>query len=199
MSDSDGREDVGLVWVDGQRAVVARWRDEPVLREIESGAPPRRRAVGSVRRGPARPQGGGRVGGHGTEGRHIEMTRRFFAEIADELADAESVEVVGRGQLHEQFADVLRHLAERGDGQPEVTTRRLSRRPSDAQMAARLRRLVGEELPRRTSGPYRPQPPSETASGRARDPGRAGFRNPRPRHLPEREAIDLEIEMMLAD
>lgn len=192
-------ERAGLVWIDEQRAVIVSWEDEPVLERVESGVPRRRRAVGSVRRGPGRPGGGGRVGGHGTEGRHLELTRRFFGEVAERLADLDQVEVSGRGQVHEQFADVLQQLAQSGDGQPEVTTRTLSRRPSDRQMAARLRKLVGERLPRRRAGPYRPLPSAQDASGRARTPTRADFRNPTRRHLPEREAIDLEIEMMLSD
>lgn len=192
-------ERTGLVWIDAQRAVIVRWQDEPVVERLESGVPPRRRAVGSVRRGPARPEGGGRVGGHGSEGRHIELTRRFFGEVAERVADLDLIEVSGRGQVHEQFADVLHRLIERGDGEPEVTTRSLSRRPSDRQMAARLRKLVGEQLPRHQSGPFRLLPPERTASSRVREPGRAGFRNPTRRHLPEREHIDLEIEMMLAD
>lgn len=192
-------EAAGLVWIDAQRAVIARWGDEPVLERLESGVPPMRRAAGSVRRGPARPEGGGRVGGHGTEGRHRELTHRFFGEVAERLADLDVVEVSGRGQVHEQFAELLEKLVQKGDGEPEVTTRALSRRPSDRQMAARLRKLVGEQLPRRQVGPYRPVDPARDASGRVSAPSRADLRNPTRRHLPEREHIDLEIEMMLDD
>ena len=200
MTDRTVAERAGLVWIDAQRAVVARWgQDEPVLERLESGVPPRRRAVGSVRRGPARPKGGGRIGGPGTEGRHRELTRRFFGEVAELVADLDAVEVSGRGQAHEQFAELLRNLVQKGDGEPEVTTRSLSRRPSDRQMGARLRKLVGEQLPRRESGPYQPLDPARDASGRVRMPSRADLRNPTRRHLPEREHIDLEIEMMLAD
>lgn len=193
-------ERAGLVWIDQQRAVIVRWDDEPVLERLESGVPPRRRAAGSVRRGPARPHGGGRVAGRGTEGRHLELTQRFFGEVAERLADLEVVEVSGRGQVHEQFAGMLQRLVASGDGEPEVTTRSLSRRPSDRQLAARLRKIVGEQLPRRGSGaPYRPLDPARDASGRVSAPSRADLRNPTPRHLPEREHIDHEIEMMLAD
>ncbi len=192
-------ERTGLVWIDAQRAVVVRWDDEPVLERLESGVPPRRRAAGSVRRGPGRPHGGGRVGGHGTEGRHLELTQRFFAEVAERLADLDVVEVSGRGQVHQQFADVLHKLVQSGDGEPEVTTRSLSRRPSDRQLAARLRKIVGEQLPRRGSGPYRPQDPERDASGRVSAPSRNDLRNRTPRHLPERKEIELEIEMMLSD
>jgi hypothetical protein len=192
-------ERTGLVWIDGRGAVIGRWQDEPILEEIESGVPPRRRAVGSVRRGPARPFGGGRVSGSGTEGQHIEEMRHFLASVAERVADLESVEVSGRGPAHERFAALLRRLSESGDGELEVSVRSLSRRPSTRQMAARLRKLAGEPLPRRTQGPYRPTGPERDASGRERPPGREGLRNPRPRHLPERDHIEREVRMMLAE
>lgn len=191
-------EQAGLVWIDAQHAIIVLWGDdEPVLEEIKSGVPPRRRAVGSVRRGPARPHGGGRVGGHGTEGRHRELLGQYFGEIAERLADLDVVEVSGRGLVHREFAELLVGLVEAGDGLPEVTTRTLERRPSDRQLAARFRRLVGEQLPRRVAGPYRPSEPGRDASGRLSRPTRADVR-PNRRHLPEREHIEHEIEMMLA-
>jgi hypothetical protein len=192
-------ERAGLVWIDAQRAVIARWKSgDVVLENLESAVPPRRRAIGSVRRGPARPHGGGRVAGQGTEGRHLELIRRYFTDVAERVADLDVVEVIGRGQPHEQFAAVLRHLAALGDGEPAVTVRRLSRRPSERQMAARLRSMVGQELPRRRSGPYRPPEAAKAASGRIKAPSRDDLRNPTRRHLPEQREIELEVEMMLA-
>jgi hypothetical protein len=194
------REQVGTVWIDGRGAVIGRWEDdEPVLEEIESGVPPRRRAVGSVRRGPARPFGGGRVGGSGTKGQHVEEMRRFFADVAERVADLDAVEVSGRGPAHERFAAFLRQLSERGDQELEVTVRPLARRPSERQAAARIRKLVGKPLPRRMLGPYRRVDAERDASGRERATGREAFRNPRPRHLPEHEEIELQVRMMLAD
>ncbi len=192
-------EDVGLVWIDAQRAVVVRWDGEPVAEWIESGVPVRRKSVGSVRRGPARPSGGGRVGGHGTENRHLDRMRRYFSDVADKLADLEHVEVIGRGPAHGEFAALLNGLAEKSGNDLSVATESLSRRPTERQLAARLRRLSGRSLPRQTSGPYRPVPPPTLASGRARPKGRDDLRNQKPRHLPEREEIELEVEMMLAD
>jgi hypothetical protein len=46
-------ERAGLVWIDAQRAVIVRWEDEPTLETLKSGVLPKRRATGSVRRGPA--------------------------------------------------------------------------------------------------------------------------------------------------
>jgi hypothetical protein len=194
-----GSDQVGTVWIDGRGAVIGRWDGEPVFEEVESGVPARRRAVGSVRRGPARPFGGGRVPGSGNEGQHMEATRRFFATVADRVSDLDTVEVSGRGPAHERFADLLRQLNEGGDGELEVTVRPLSRRPSRRQMAARLRSLAGEPLPRRMKGPYRPAEPELDASGRVRPPGRHEVRGSRRRHLPERQEIDLEVRMMLAE
>jgi hypothetical protein len=196
MTESEG---IGTVWIDGRGAVIGRWEDDAVFEEIESDVPPRRRAFGSVRRGPARPFGGGRVPGSGTERQHVEAKRRFFATVAERVADLDTVEVSGRGPAHEQFAGLLRQLNAGGDGELEVEVRPLSRRPSRRQMAARLRKLVGQPLPRRRSGPYRPEEPARDPSGRERPPSRKALRNPRRRHLPEREAIDLEVRMMLAE
>lgn len=199
MPDPTEPERAGLVWIDGQRAVIVRWDDEPIIERIESALPPMRRAVGSVRRGPARPHGGGRVPGHGTEGRRRELVRAYLGDVAERVADLDVVEVSGRGELYEQFARLLRTLALRGHGEPAVTTRALARRPSDRQLATRFRRLVDRQLPRQASGPYRPIPPERDASGRLRMPTRDDLPNRRPRRLPEHEEIEREIEMMLAD
>jgi hypothetical protein len=98
------------------------------------------------------------------------------------------------------LADLLRRLAGRGEGDVEVMTRKTSRRPTERQLAARLREMVGAQLPRESLGSYRwtgPQP--TTASGRPLPPASGGQRNPKPRHLPERREIELEVEMMLVD
>lgn len=193
-------EEVGVVWIDARQAVIVRWGDddEPVLEWVDSGVPARRKAVGSVRRGPARPTGGGRVGGHGNKNRYLDQMRYYFAEVADQIADLEHVEIAGRGLPHEEFAELLNQLAEKSNDELTVSTRSLARRPSERQLAARLRKLAGQSLPRRTSGPYRPLPAATDASGRPRRKTRDDLRNQKPRHLPEREAIDLEVEMMLA-
>ena len=75
---------VGLVWVGADHAVVVRWSGEPIVEHLASAVPPRRRAVGSVRRGPARPSGGGRVPGHGTEERHDQESRRFLSDVVSQ-------------------------------------------------------------------------------------------------------------------
>lgn len=195
-------EGAGLVWMDTQRAMIALWDGaEPRVEWLESGVPPRRKAAGSVRRGPARPAGGGRVGGEGTEARHLELLQQFLGELTERLADLDVIEVIGRGHAHERLADLLRSLSAGEADDVTVTTRTVSRRPSERQLMARFRKLVGRELPRRTRGPYDGPPPVPTdASGRVRAPTAAERRrNPKPRHLPEREHIAREIEMMLAD
>jgi hypothetical protein len=205
MNDAPATENAGaadgvaVVWIDARHAVIVRWDDdEPLTNWIESGVPAWRRAVGSVRRGPARPYGGGRVAGHGTENQYVGRMREFFSDVADRLADLDHVEVSGRGLPHQEFAALLTQLADKSDNELSVTTRPLARRPSEAQLGARLRKLSDQTLPRRTSGPYRPLPPATAASGRPRRKTRDDLRNQRPRHLPERKEIDLEVEMMLA-
>ncbi|HET7027807.1 MAG TPA: hypothetical protein VFI28_08955 [Candidatus Limnocylindrales bacterium] len=193
-------EQVGVVWFEPARAVIARWHDEgPVIEHLESDVPVRRRAVGSVRRGPARPFGGGRVAGQGTENMHEEEMRRFLTEVASRLADLALVEVSGRGLTHERLAELLRRLAAGRNAQPSVTTRSLSRRPSDNQLAARLRKLADVELPRRLVGRYRlPVRGPATPTGRPLRPA-AGRRTLRPARVPERDEIEHEVEMMLEE
>ena len=198
MKATDAPDEVGVIWIDARHAAVVRWDDEPVLEWIESGVPQRRKAVGAVRRGPARPYGGGRVGGHGTENRHLGEMRRYFSDVAEKVADLSHVEISGRGQAHQEFADLLQRLAEKANDGLTVSVRPLARRPSERQLAARLRQLAGRQLPRRTAGPYQPPPTDRDASGRVRRKTRDDLRNRRPRHLPEHGEIDLEVEMMLA-
>ncbi len=197
-------ERVGLVWMDAERAIIVRWRGEPVVELFESGVPPRRTAVGSIRRGPARPSGGGHLAEHRSEGRHLEGMRHYLADLAERLADLDVVEVSGRGRPHDRFAELLGRLATHAGSDVAVTSRTTSRRPTERQLMARLRKLADEELPRRTQGPYR-EPDAALATGPQHGrPGRTaaavapGRRHPKPRRLPERREIDLEVEMMLA-
>ena len=98
----------------------------------------------------------------------------------------------------QEFADLLQQLSQKANDGLTVSVRPLARRPSERQLAARLRKLAGRGLPRRTAGPYQPPSTDREASGRPRQRTRDDFRNRRPRHLPERAEIDLEVEMMLA-
>ena len=190
---------VGLVWIGADRAVVVRWEDEPTVEHLDGGVPPKRRGAGSVRRGPARPSGGGRVPGHGTEERHEQELRRFLSEVLVRLDGLEAVEVIGRGLHPERLADLVRHVAARRNAHTAVTTQTLSRRPSDNQLKARLRRLVGEQLPRRRVERYRlPAPEHATPTGRPLTPA-AGRRTLRPPRVSEQREIDEEVEAMLAD
>ena len=190
---------VGLVWISTQRAVIVRWDGEPIVEHLESGVTPKRRAVGSVRRGPARPEGGGRVGGHGTESRHDEQLRQFLSDIASRLAGLDVVEVAGRGTVPDRFAEFLRRESARRNETMEVTARALARRPSDPQLTARFRRLADRELPRKTVGRYRlPAQGPTTRTGRPLQPA-AGRRTLRPPREPEWRDIDEQLEAMLAD
>jgi hypothetical protein len=189
-------ERVGLAWIGTDQAVIVRWEGEPVVEHIASGVTPRHRAVGSVRRGPARPAGGGRVPGHGTKDRHDDELRRFLEDVAPRLARLDVVEVAGRGGLPERFAELLRTQAGGARDGQAVTTRALSRRPSDAQLEARLRRLADRELPRRIVGRYRlPAPEPTSPTGRPLRPA-AGRRTLRPPRLPESKEIAEEVELL---
>ena len=192
-------EQVGVIWISTEQAVIARWDGEPVVEHIDSGVTPRRRAVGSVRRGPARPQGGGRVMGHGTKTKHDEELRRFLSDISARVDGLAVVEVAGRGAIPERFAALLRRDAARRNADLEVTSRALSRRPSDAQLTARLRRLADRELPRKRVGRYRlPAVGPTSKTGKPLRPA-AGRRTLRPARAPEWKEIDEELEAVLAE
>jgi hypothetical protein len=192
-------ERVGVVWIGTDQAVIVRWSGGPVVEHIESGVTPRRRAVGSVRRGPARPEGGGRVPGHGTKTKHEEELRRFLAEVSARLDGLEVVEVAGRGAVPQRFAESLRRDASRRRAELDVSHRALSRRPSDAQLLARFRRLADRELPRRHVGRYRLPPVGPTSrTGRPLRPA-AGRRTLRPARAPEWREIDEELEAILSE
>jgi hypothetical protein len=192
-------ERVGLVWIGSEQAVIVRWDGEPVVEHIGSGVTPRRRAVGSVRRGPARPEGGGRVPGHGTKTKHDEELRQFLGDLSSRLSGLEALEVVGRGTLPSRFAEHSRRLAAARGDDLQVFTRVLSRRPSDAQLEARLRRITDRELPRRRVGRYGlPVEGPTTPTGRPLRPA-AGRRTMRPPRLPEWREVDEELEAMLRD
>lgn len=192
-------ERVGLAWIGSDRAVIVRWEDEPVVEHVDSGVTPRRRAVGSVRRGPARPAGGGRVPGHGTTVKHDDELRQFLADLAYRLVGLEVVEVAGRGGLPERLADLLRSDATSRHEEATVTTRALSRRPSDAQLKARLRRLADRELPRRLVGRYRLAASEPTSPTRRPLRPAAGRRTLRPPRLPESKEIAQEVELLVAE
>ena len=190
---------VAFVWMDAEKAYIVRWRGEPVIEQIQSGVPPRRRAVGSVRRGPARPSGGGSVPGHGTEGRHEEHLDRFMATLGMTLADVQVIEVAGRGLPHERLATHLRDLAKGSGDQTIVTTQTLSRRPSERQMVARFRKMIDRERPRRMVGRYSLGVKGPTSATGRPMPSAEGRRTLRPAHLPERREIEREVEAMASD
>ncbi len=98
-------ERAGVVWVITLRAFIARWDGEPTVEHLESGVTPRRRAVGSVRRWPARSEGGGRVPGHGTEAKHDEELRRFLHDFTSHSQAGVSSAAGGTSR---PFAELLR-------------------------------------------------------------------------------------------
>ena len=143
----DDAEDVALIWVDTEQAIIAHWQGEPTIERIASGVPPKRPAVGSVRRGPARPAGGGRVPGHGTEGRHLDAMRRYLADLVERTAEFEVVEIIGRGTTPDRLAESIRRLADARNEPLRVEVRRVSRRPTERRPSSflpyqRLRRVA---------------------------------------------------------
>ena len=192
-------ERIGLVWMDAEQAMIARWRGEPSVERLESDVPPKRPAMGSVRRGPA---------GHRVAGAYpVTAPKGATASFASvpcrpcrALADLDVVEVAGRGLLHEQFADLLRRLATRRNGDVEVTTRRASRRPRSANWRLDCGKCSVQQLPRRTRGSNRgPGRQQRPRRGDSRAGQQRTWHNPKHRPLPERREIELEVEIMLAN
>ncbi|HEY7598400.1 MAG TPA: hypothetical protein VH741_00615 [Candidatus Limnocylindrales bacterium] len=137
-----------LVWIDASEAHLMRWHDGRVATlRIESDIPTHHRSTGHVRHtvagrthaGPPRSAG---------ETHRLEHVRRFIAEVARHLPADDELAVHGPGTIARQLAEHLvaddrRHRRSRG-----VAYRRMATR-TPAQLSAEVRRLAGDEAPRR--------------------------------------------------
>lgn len=158
---------VTLVWIDADQAVLVRWRgNRAQFERVASEVPARHRAIGHVRHDPAVRHGGGGPQDAG-EAHRLEHLRRFILDIANRVAPADDLLIVGPGSVHERLA---RHLDE-GDkrrGFSRDVACGASPPLTDRQLVARLRRFAGDEPRRRTVGAHRwGAPPGLRPSGRA--------------------------------
>ena len=157
-------ERVGSVWIDAERAMIARWRGEPVVERLESDVPPTRPGRG-IR--PARSSAPSRRRAH-TRSRHgrapRELLRGYFAVVAGRLADLDIVESPGVDSRMSSSPTCCADWRRVVDGDIEVTTRRTSRPPTERQLAARLWEMLGAQLPRETLGSFRWTGPQPTAA-----------------------------------
>ena len=98
------------VWIDHAEAVVVRFDDqgESTVRRFTSDAGSRSKSAGGMS------GSGGRVGGAShkkTERKRRHQLERFFDEVAEEVAGAEKVAVIGPGTAKKAFESRLRETS----------------------------------------------------------------------------------------
>jgi hypothetical protein len=135
-----------IVWIDAERATVVDWHaGEARLRRFESEVPPHRRTTGHLRHEPLVRHGGG--GPRDGEAHRLEHVRRFLAEVAAAIAEAEEVRIVGPGTIGRRLQTLIEeHDREAGRQRPIGCE--AEGRLTDRQLVARMREVVGEP-PRR--------------------------------------------------
>jgi len=143
-----------LVWIDAEGARILRWRERVVESRVESEIPIHERSTYHVRHDPMVRRGGGGRGGDDAERHRIEHVRRFVDDVESALADDDTIDVLGTGELGERLASQLQdhdstHRRERPisvDHCMPLTSR---------QIAARLKERIGLKPLRGGVGSYR--------------------------------------------
>lgn len=142
---------VTLVWIDSREAIVVRRVERASQYEmVESEVPAHHRSTGHVRHDPRVRHGGG-VAQSGDEPRRLDHLARFLDAVAARLPTDEQLLIIGPGTVREHLAQRVaetdaRHRVHRDvtcEAAPPMTRR---------QLAARLRRVSGDEPIRRTVG-----------------------------------------------
>jgi hypothetical protein len=161
-----------LVWVDAREAVIVRWLDgEASVQYMESEVPAHHRATGHVGHDAVRLAGAGPPRSAGETHRH-EHLRQFLSQIRGRLPASDGLAILGSGPLVGQLARLITE-DDRLHRRDRPVRARQATRPTDRQLIAELRELVGEPPTRGVIGAYRwtgPQP--LTAAGRPRPPRR---------------------------
>lgn len=141
-----------LVWIDSREAVIVRWQDDQAqVERVGSDVPAHHRATGHVRHDPSIRHGGG--GGSQTAGEpnRLEHLARFVGQVAQRLPADEDLLILGPGTVREHLERSVRD-ADAHQRRSRVITCAASRRLTDGQLVARLRRFDGVEPRRRTVG-----------------------------------------------
>jgi hypothetical protein len=137
-----------LVWVDAREAVLARWvHGEIAIDRISSTVPVHTRAIGHIRHDPGVRHGGG-LDQRALDHQRDEHIARFLDEVQAALPDAGPIEILGPGTIRERLARGV----DEADGRAGRSARVISGsadHPTDAQLIARLRELVGRPPRRR--------------------------------------------------
>ena len=176
-----------LVWIDAREAIIVRPQgDRAHVERIRSEVPPHHRATGHVRHDPAVRHGGSGPQAAG-EPHRIEHLNHFVGDIADRLAGANALLILGPGTVHERLA---RLLSESDDhhGRHRVIDCEASPRLTERQLMTRLRRFSGDEPRRRSVGAFRwSEPPGDHPAGRVALPRRVVAKPPHERMRAARE------------
>jgi hypothetical protein len=132
-----------LVWIDSERALIVRWDGSAKVTRVESEVPRHRRIGGHVSHDPDL-----RTIGSPPPDRHrLEHLRQYLRQVADRLAPADTVEVIGPGTVHEHLASLLAD-EDRHHGRRRLVVVASATLLSEAQLIARVRTAAGDP-PRR--------------------------------------------------
>jgi hypothetical protein len=175
-----------LVWIDSCQAHLVRWDGSLVVTShLESEVPARHRSTGHVRHvAPAlRHAGPPRSAG---ETHRLEHLRRFIGVVAGQLPTGDELAIYGPGTVAEHLTALVRE-EDRRHRRPRMVAHRRSAGMTPAQLAAEVRRLAGDEPPRRTVGAYRWSGEQPLTSAGGPRPPRRVVRKPPPM-LPRDEA-----------
>ncbi len=155
-----------LVWIDAREARVITWVDDAAhVEHLVSDVPAHRSSTGHVRHDPSIRHGGGGSSQTAGDPRRLEFLGRFVDEVAAHIQQSHDVKVLGPGETRERLADVLRTNDRHHNVRREVVDE-ASDRPTQPQLIAQLRELVGAAPRRRRAGGRRDL---AAAAGRSRD------------------------------
>jgi len=136
-----------LIWIDAERAVIARWTGEAQLERIASAVPARHESTGHVRFDPVVRHGGGGAAQDKIERDREGHLREYLSEVARRVGPGEDVEILGPGGVREDLARTIR-LADLEQRRRRTVVSAPSPRLTDRQLIARVRERVGASAPR---------------------------------------------------
>lgn len=138
-----------LVWIDSERAHVARWSDGPQVMLLLSDVPSHRHSTGRTPIDPWTGRGAGRAQA-AIDAQRNEHLARFVATVAEKIGPLGPVEIVGPGPVRDHLRRAIVEVDERS-GRARTVTSAPAAPMTERQLVARLRSRVGAELPRQAS------------------------------------------------
>lgn len=135
-----------LVWIDSERAHVARWSDGPHLVLLLSDVPSHRHSTGRTPIDPWTGRGAGRAQAAVDAQRNAHLAR-FVATVAERIGPLGPVEIVGPGPVRDHLRRAIVEADERS-GHERTVISSPAAPMTERQLVALLRARVGAELPR---------------------------------------------------